>query len=117
MCMLFEICEKRPFQKSIAFGSAPRREVDSQPFSPCARPAVSHTVSGRCVPKQWSDASLQTAQWPNGNAADRSLFGRRFEPWLAAFGAAAAAKSQQTRVRTTDRKLCVGCVTIRPAVV
>ena len=25
---------------SIAFGSAPRREVDSQPFSPCARPAV-----------------------------------------------------------------------------
>ena len=28
---------------SIAFGSAPRREVDSQPFSPCARPPVSHT--------------------------------------------------------------------------
>ena len=31
--------------------------------------------------------------------------------------AAAAAKSQQTRIRTTDRKLRVGCVTIRPAVV
>ena len=30
-------------KNSIAFGSAPRREVDSQPFSPCARPAVSET--------------------------------------------------------------------------
>ena len=28
---------------SIAFGSAPRREVDSQPISPLARPAVSQT--------------------------------------------------------------------------
>ena len=32
-----------PILNSIAFGSAPRREVDSQPFSPCARPAVSQT--------------------------------------------------------------------------
>ena len=63
---------------------------------------MSHTVSGRCVPKQWGDASLQAAQWPNGNAAVRSFFHRRFEPRLAAFGAAAA-KSQQTRIRTTDR--------------
>ena len=31
--------------------------------------------------------------------------------------AAAAAKSQPTRIRTADRKLYVGCVTIRPAVV
>ena len=31
--------------------------------------------------------------------------------------AAAAAKSQQTRIRNTDRKFCVGRVTIRPAVV
>ena len=28
---------------SIAFGSAPRREADSQPISPLARPAVSQT--------------------------------------------------------------------------
>ena len=28
-------------QNSIAFGSAPRREADSQPISPLARPAVS----------------------------------------------------------------------------
>ena len=48
-------------QKSIAFGSAPRREVDSQPISQLARPAVSQTethslgffVSGRPVSKQW----------------------------------------------------------------
>ena len=32
-----------PFVNSIAFGSAPRREVDSQPISPLARPAVSQT--------------------------------------------------------------------------
>ena len=30
-------------ENSIAFGSAPRREVDSQPISPLARPAVSQT--------------------------------------------------------------------------
>ena len=30
-------------RNSIAFGSAPRREVDSQPISPLARPAVSQT--------------------------------------------------------------------------
>ena len=30
-------------KNSIAFGSAPRREVDSQPISQLARPAVSHT--------------------------------------------------------------------------
>ena len=33
----------RPKPNSIAFGSAPRREVDSQPISPLARPAVSQT--------------------------------------------------------------------------
>ena len=30
-------------ENSIAFGSAPRREADSQPISPLARPAVSQT--------------------------------------------------------------------------
>ena len=30
-------------KNSIAFGSAPRREVDSQPIIPLARPAVSQT--------------------------------------------------------------------------
>ena len=32
-----------PVGNSIAFGSAPRREADSQPISPLARPAVSQT--------------------------------------------------------------------------
>ena len=35
--------ENRILKNSIAFGSAPRREVDSQPISPVARPAVSQT--------------------------------------------------------------------------
>ena len=34
---------KGAFANSIPFGSAPRREVDSQPISPLARPAVSQT--------------------------------------------------------------------------
>ena len=74
-------------------------------------------VSGRRGPKQWGDLSPQTMQWPNGNAADRSLFGRRFEPRSAEYGAAAAAaNSWPTRIRTADRKLCAGYVTIQPAV-
>ena len=33
----------RVFENSIAFGSAPRREVDNQPISPLAKPAVGET--------------------------------------------------------------------------
>ena len=69
-------------------------------------------VSGRCVPKQ----SLQVKQWPNGKAAGQSLYDRRFEPRSAVCDATAAAKSHQTRIRTTDRKSCVSCVAVRPAV-
>ena len=81
-------------QNSIAFGSAPRREAVSQ----LDRPAVSQTEthilgflsvadtgpsSGEsCLPQSW--------QWPNGNAADHSLFGRRFEPWCVQYGIGAA---------------------------
>ena len=64
-------CEKaRKLRNSIAFGSAPPREADSQPISQLARPAVSQTVirasrqahrntqfgffvSGRLGSKQW----------------------------------------------------------------
>ena len=35
---------------------------------------------------------------------------------IGAAAAAAAAKSQLTRVRTADQKTLIGCVTIRPAV-
>ena len=44
----------------IAFGSAPRREVDSQPFSPCARPAVSHTETHSLGFLSVADASLSS---------------------------------------------------------
>ena len=75
-------------------------------------------VTGRCGPKQWGDPSAQIKQWPNGSAAARSLFGRRFEPRQGEFYAAAAAtKSQPTEIRTANRNLYVSCVTIRPAVV
>ena len=108
----------------IEFGSAPRREADSQPISPLSRPAVSHTephslsflsVADAGGPKQWGDFTLQGKQWPNGNAANPRPFGRRFKPRI--HGAAAAAESPLARIRTAERTLCIGCITIRPAVV
>ena len=111
---------------SIAFGSAPRREADSQPISPLARPAVSQTEThslgflsvAHAAPSSGGDILPQGKQWPNGNAAARSPCGGRFEPQSGEFGAAAAAAdSPPTRIRTADQKLCVGCVTIRLAVV
>ena len=47
-------------KNSIAFGSAPRREVDSQPFSPCARPTVSQTETHSLVFLSVADASLSS---------------------------------------------------------
>ena len=57
----------------------------------------------------------QFTQWPRGNASDTMFCGRRFEPRSSDFRAAAGAKSEQTRIRTADRKLCVGCVTVGPS--
>ena len=74
-------------------------------------------VSGTRSPKQWGDLSTQGKHWPNSNAADHRLFGRRVKPRLGKYGAAAAADSPPTRIRTTAQKLCVGCITIRPPVV
>ena len=56
-------------ENSIALGSEPRTEVDSQPISPLARPAVSQTethrlcfyVRGRRGPKHWGDLSPQAS--------------------------------------------------------
>ena len=45
---------------SIAFGSAPRREVDSQPFSPRARPAGSQTETHSLVFMSVADAFLSS---------------------------------------------------------
>ena len=44
--LILELCKNlQKSRNSIAFGSAPRREVDSQPISPLARPAVSQTAT------------------------------------------------------------------------
>ena len=51
---------RRGAENSIAFGSAPRREVDSQPFSPCARPAGSQTETHSLVFLSVADASLSS---------------------------------------------------------
>ena len=75
-------------RNSIAFGSAPRREADSQPISQLDRPAVSQTETHSLgflsvadpAPASGENHCPQGKQWPNGNAAERRLFGRRFEP-------------------------------------
>ena len=72
---------------SIAFGSAPRREADRHPISQLARPAVSQTEThslgvlsvADSAPSSGENQCPQGKLWPNGNAADRRLFGRRFE--------------------------------------
>ena len=77
-------------------------------------------VSGRCGTKQQGGSASKTKQWPSGNATGRSAFGRRFESRSGEFGAAAAAaaaKSRPTRIRTTDQKLYVSCVTTGPPMV
>ena len=101
-------------QNSIAFGSAPRREADSQPISQLARPAVSQTKTHSLgflsmadpAPSSGEDLCSQGKQWPNGNAADCRLFGPGFEPRLGEDGVAAADDSRPTRIRTADLQLC-----------
>ena len=113
-----------PLRNSIAFGSAPRRDVDSQPISQLHRPAVSqtetHTVGFLSVsdtaPSSGADYWSQDWQWPNGNAAGRGLLGRQFKPRCGQYGSGAAAGSRPTRIRSADITFCVGCVTIRPGV-
>ena len=79
------------WENSIAFGSAPRREADNQPISQLAKPAVSQTEAhslgfllvADLAPSSEEEScpqGEQGEQWPNGNAADRRRFGRRFEP-------------------------------------
>ena len=86
---------------SIAFGSAPRREADSQPISQLGRQAVSQTENTVWFFVSGEDQCPQGKQWPNGNAADRRLFGRRFEPWSGEDGGG----SQPATIRTADIKL------------
>ena len=116
--------KKISFGNSIAFGSAPRREVDSQPISQLDRPAVcqieTHTLGFLLVADTLSssrdDAGYQNRWWPGGNACDRRLLCRRFEPWCGDYLQRRRRKSQSTRIRTTDSGPYVGRSTIGPAV-
>ena len=73
---------------SIAFGSAPRREVDSQPISQLDRPAVrqteTHTLGFLLVADTLCSSRDHTDfkhwWWPSGNACHCKLVGRRIEP-------------------------------------
>ena len=73
---------------SFAFGSAPRREADSQPISQLNRPAVSQTETHSLGCLSVADTAAHSAEtscsqdWqrPNGNAGGHRLFGRWFEP-------------------------------------
>ena len=113
---------------SIAFGSAPRREVDSQPFSPCARPAVSQTETHTLGFLSVADASPSSgATLRLRSSSGRMVMRPTSISWVSGSYPGLLSltpppppppplKSQQTRIRTTDRKLCVGCLTIGPAV-
>jgi len=106
---------------SIAFGSAPRREVDSQPISQLDRPAVrqteTHTLGFLLVADTLcSSLNFKHRWWPSGNACHRKFLGRRFEPWCGEYlQRRRRCKSQQARNQTTDSEVHVGCVTIGPA--
>ena len=93
------IVRARRHRNSIAFGSAPRREADSQPISQLDRPAVSQTETytlgflsvADTGPSSGETNWSQDWQWPTGNAGGRRLFGRRFEPRCDQYGDGAAA--------------------------
>ena len=94
---------------SIAFGSAPRREADSQPISQLDRPAVNqietHTLGFLLVadtgPSSGERYWSQDRQWPNGNAGGRRLCSRWFEPQCGKYGG----RRPPTRIRTADLKV------------
>ena len=111
-------------ENSIAFGSAPRREADSQPISQLDRPAVSQTethslgflsVADR-GPSSGENNWSQSWQWANGNAGGRGRFGRRFEPCCGQYGSGAAGGVHRPGFEPPTEKSAAGCVTIRPGV-
>ena len=95
---------------SIAFGSAPRREADSQPVSQLVRQAVSHAVSptsrqagGQTAHTGWAFSVTDSAtssgepntwkisQWSNGNAVNQQQSDRGSIP-----GRPTAGRANQT---------------------
>ena len=112
-------------KNSIAFGSAPLREADSQPISQVVRPAVSQTVIrasrqadrntqfgfffsvADSAPSSGEDSCWQDKQRSSGNTADRRLLGRRFESRLADLGGGGVNDdSRPARIRTADLQVC-----------
>ena len=98
--------------------SAARREADGQPIDQLARLAVNQTGTNSLGFLSAADPALSSGeahcsegkQWPNGNAANHRLFGRRFEPRSGEDGGGAADESPPTKIRTADlkfyRQLC-----------
>ena len=99
------------FLKKILLPSAVHLEerltVSQSVPEPASRQSDGYTqfgffVSSRYGPKQQGDPSLESREWPSGNAAARRSCGRRFKPHSAHFGAAAGggAKIRQIGIRT-----------------
>ena len=61
-CVVVGLWKNYIMRKFYCLGSAPRREVDSQPISPLARPAVrqKHTVWVFC---QWQTRPPAVVEW------------------------------------------------------
>ena len=119
----------RPTKNSIAFGRAPRREVDSQPIKPIRqldRPAVSQTethtlgflsflsVADTAISSR-EHSGCQDRQRPNGNAGGCRLFGRRFEPRCWQYCSSGGDGVCPTGLEPPTYKSAAECVTIRPA--
>ena len=109
------IAQKFRGGNSIAFGSAPRREADSQPISQLGRPAVSQTEAhslgflsvADSAASSGEEIQRQGKQWLNGNAADRRLLGRRFQPRPGEHGGAVD-DSRPSRSRAAELKFRSG---------
>ena len=125
------ISTSRRTNNSIAFGSAPRREADSQPISQLVRPADIQTVirasrqadrntqfgfsfSGRLSSKQWGGPLLHNKQRSNGNAAGHGPLGRRFKSRSADLADAPQTTAGRPGFQPPTCNSAVGCITIRP---
>ena len=58
------------------------------------------------APSSGEDSCYQNKQRSDGNAADRRLLGRRFEPRSADHGDGVNDNSRPARIRTADRQVC-----------
>ena len=113
-----------PIVNSIAFGSAPRREVDSQPIRQLDRPAVSQTEThtlGFLRFLSVADTAISSRErsachdWhrPNSNASGCRQFVRRFEPRCWQYQCLVCSPGFEP----PRYKSATECFTIRPAVV